>query len=61
MWQQWTNLVLGLWLVTSAYVVSPDNMVLNLLVTGGIVAILAVWGALEHRDMENAGRIHRHA
>ena len=62
LWQQWANLILGLWVIASAYIVNPENMFVNLLVTGGAVAILAAWGALEQRSMhERREHMHRHA
>ncbi len=50
MWQQWINLVLGLWVIISAYANFPaDIMATNLMVTGLAIAAMALWGGLEHR------------
>lgn len=67
MWQQWINLLAGLWLILSAYLgFTPAMMVTNLTVTGVIVAALGLWGALEHNAMHKTAimggdRLHRHA
>ncbi len=68
MWQQWLNLLLGMWVILSAYLgFSADGMVTNLTISGLIIAGLALWGALEHttqHDMsweERHGHGHSHA
>ncbi|MCC2630805.1 MAG: hypothetical protein K0S38_614 [Candidatus Paceibacter sp.] len=62
MWQQWLNVLAGLWLILSAYLgFTVDTMVINLTVTGIVVAGLALWGALEHNTMTRDERMHRHA
>jgi len=43
--QQWINVVAGAWLVVSALVPSLRSLG-NILITGGVVFILALWGAL---------------
>jgi len=45
MWQHWSNVVLGAWLVVSSFVPSLRSLS-NILITGGVVFILALWGAL---------------
>jgi len=47
MWQQWVNVIAGAWLVISAFVPSLRSLG-NIVITGGIVLILALWGALVH-------------
>lgn len=50
MWQQWINLLLGIWVVISGYAnFTPEGMATNLTITGIAIAALALWGALEHR------------
>lgn len=62
MWQQWINLILGLWIAVSAYVgFSASVMAMNLLVTGLVVAALSLWGALAHRSEETYLHSPRHA
>lgn len=52
MWQQWANLIAGLWLILSAYLgFTTSEMITNLTITGIIVAGLSLWGALEHNAM----------
>lgn len=61
MWQQWVNLIVGLWVIISAFAeFTPEFMVANLTISGIIVAGLAVWGALEHRTKYSSDR-HSHA
>ncbi len=48
MWQQWVNLVLGLWVAIAPYAGMSDSALrTNFIVTGLAIAILALWGALE--------------
>jgi len=50
MWQHWVNFVLALWVGFSAYLnMSAASMVTNLTVVGIVMAVLAIWGALEER------------
>jgi hypothetical protein len=63
MWQQWTNLLLGLWVIISPYLFDDQSALLtNITISGVIIAGLALWGALEHRTyhMPN-NRQQRHA
>lgn len=48
MWQQWVNLILGIWVVISPFFLGADTMATNLIVTGSAIAILAAWGAVQH-------------
>lgn len=60
MWQQWINFIVGLWIILSGFMnLSVEAMTTNLFVSGAIVAILGLWGALSHRSMEH--RYHSHA
>ncbi len=64
MWQQWTNVLLGLWIIASPFLFdNADSLSTNLIVSGLIVAALALWGALEHQARYNdmRSREHRHA
>ena len=59
MWQQWINLILGLWIALSGYItLTAANMTLNLTLVGLAVAVLALWGALEHRSVTHGGHLH---
>jgi len=45
MWQQWANLVLGLWVIAIAFLgLSAYALMWTLVVTGIIIAGLALWG-----------------
>jgi len=63
MWQQWINFIAGLWLIVSAFVgFSLDALVTNVIVTGIVVAVLGLWGALQHNSMmRREDMTHSHA
>ncbi len=44
MWQQWVNVIAGVWLVVSSFVPSLRSLT-NILITGVIVFILAILGS----------------
>ncbi len=47
MWQQWVNFLAGIWLIISPYVgFTSTSERTNMVVTGVIVAVLAIWGAM---------------
>ena len=51
MWQQWINLVLGLWIIAVPFVgMSATALAWTLAVSGIIIAALALWGALREQD-----------
>lgn len=61
MWQKWVNLVLGLWIILSAYLgLTSSQMITNLTLSGIIVSALAVWSILEKTASHRIGR-HGHA
>jgi hypothetical protein len=61
MWQQWVNFIVGLWVIVSSYLsFSATTMLTNLTISGAVIAILALWGALEYQRSEEYQRIHRH-
>jgi hypothetical protein len=48
MWQHWVNFIAAIWVVISPYVgFTSSQMTTNLIITGVIVGILALWGGLE--------------
>ena len=52
-WEEWTELVLGLWLIASPWVLSFSTMReprVNAVIVGLIVAILALWVLLTDKD-----------
>jgi len=63
MWQQWLNFILGLWVVLSSFIIAPGSMMMNFIVSGLVIAALALWGALQHNMtmMERDEQMHRHA
>lgn len=47
MWQQWVNVVLGLWVLLVPFLNLADQVeVWMLVLSGGLVALLGLWGAL---------------
>ena len=48
MWQHYINGLAGLWLVISAYILSGAAVQTNVIVTGLVVLVLAIWGAVAH-------------
>ncbi|HEV8677337.1 MAG TPA: hypothetical protein VN701_00675 [Candidatus Paceibacterota bacterium] len=58
MWQQWINLILGLWVLAVPFIgITASTLTWTLAVTGIIIAGLALWGALVEQDPE----YHRHS
>ncbi len=59
MWQHWVNFVLSLWVMLSGYIgLSAADMTTNLTLSGIVIAVLAVWGALEEQSYHQR---HEHA
>jgi len=47
MWQQWVNVVLGIWIIVVPFLgMAASTLAWALVVTGVVVAALALWGAL---------------
>jgi len=51
MWQGWVNGILGLWLIVASFTItgSKTGNCLNGLITGAVLIILGLWGAVSHR------------
>ena len=57
-WQHWVNFILGLWIVLSAYMnFSVTGFTTNFTIIGIVIAILALWGALQQKSRENRTRV----
>jgi hypothetical protein len=57
MWQHWVNFVLALWILLSGYMgLDAAAMTTNLTVVAIVMAVLAIWGALEEQSYH-----HRHS
>lgn len=55
MWQQWVNAILGVWLIAVPFLgFASASLTWALVVTGIVVAVLALWGAGE----ESSERTH---
>lgn len=49
MWRQWVNAVLGLWVLAIPFTsLVGGALVWTLAITGIVIAVLGVWGALEN-------------
>jgi hypothetical protein len=54
MWQQWINMILGLWVIAIPFTgIVADAMIWTLVVTGLIIAALALWGAVYEQSEEH--------
>jgi hypothetical protein len=48
MWQNWINFLAGVWVIISPYVGFTESALnTNLIISGAVIVILAVWGAME--------------
>ncbi len=57
MWQQWINAILGVWLVVLAFLgLTGQTLMWSLGITGVVVAILGVWGALSDQTSSASAR-----
>lgn len=55
MWQHWVNFVLALWVILSGYVgFASAEMTTNLTLVGIVMAVLAIWGALEEQSYHHS-------
>ncbi len=49
MWQQWVNAILGLWTIVIPFIGLTGNaFAWTLAITGIVIAVLGVWGAIEY-------------
>jgi hypothetical protein len=49
MWQQWTNVILGLWVIAVPFLgFTGTALSWTLAITGILIAALGAWGALEN-------------
>jgi hypothetical protein len=54
MWQQWTNGILGIWLIVLPFLnLTITAFVWTLIFTGLAVAVFGFWGAIEHQSHEH--------
>ena len=52
MWQQWINALLGIWVVVIPFLgLTGTAFMWTLVVTGLVIAVLAVWGAGQRETM----------
>jgi hypothetical protein len=61
MWQQWINAILGLWIIAVPFLgLTGAAFTWTLVVTGVVVAVLAVWGAGGYSSQESTRLQHQH-
>lgn len=54
MWQQWLNLLLGLWVIAIPFIgLTADALTWTLAITGIVMAALALWGAIYEQSEEH--------
>lgn len=59
MWQGWVNLILGLWLIVSPWLLgfsSTAGAMWNSVIVGFVVAILAYWGQTEASRVQSVSK-----
>lgn len=58
MWQQWVNVILGLWIIAVPFLnMTGSGLMWALVITGLLVAALGVWGASEATSERETGRM----
>lgn len=58
MWQQWVNVLLGLWIIATPFMgMSADAFTWALVITGIVVAALGLWGAQDIATEREAGKL----
>jgi hypothetical protein len=56
--QQWVNVVLGLWVIAVPFVgFAATGLTWALVITGAVIAILAIWGAQATQSEREAGKM----
>ncbi len=54
MWQQWVNMVLGLWVIAVPFVgFDAQSLTWALAITGIVIAALGLWGAVYEQSEEH--------
>jgi hypothetical protein len=54
MWQQWVNMLFGLWVIVIPFIgLTGDVLTWALAITGVIIAALALWGAVYEQSEEH--------
>lgn len=62
MWQQWANVILGLWIIAVPFIdFTATGLTWALMITGAVTAIFGIWGAQETQSERKAGKmVHQH-
>ena len=53
-WEEWVNLVLGIWLIISPWIIGFSGVVTamwNAVIVGAVVALLALWALATDKDI----------
>ena len=61
MWQNWLNVILGLWIIVVAFLdMSGTSLVWTLVVSGAAITAFAFWGSMETSTEREEGKmVHR--
>lgn len=58
MWQQWVQVLLGLWVLAVPFInMSSTAYMWSLVISGVIIAALGLWGALEASSERESGKM----
>lgn len=58
MWQQWINVILGLWVIAVPFIgLSTAASLWTLVITGIVIAALSLWGAQETHVERESGQM----
>lgn len=58
MWQQWVNVLLGLWIIAVPFTgMTGSGLTWALVITGLAVAVLGLWGVQETSTERESGRM----
>lgn len=62
MWQQWTNMLLGLLVIAVPFAFNMSSTLMwTLVILGAAIAILGIWGAQETTRERHDGRMRHHS
>ncbi|HEY0964229.1 MAG TPA: SPW repeat protein [Candidatus Paceibacterota bacterium] len=60
MWQQWTNMILGLWVALIPFLGfgGSEKFTLTLMISGAIIVLTSSWSLLTREEESEAHRFH---
>lgn len=61
MWQQWVNVILGLWVIMVPFLgMTNSGFTWSLVISGVVIAALGLWGASETASERKSGAMAHH-